>query len=450
MSGPPLPARFCTNFGGYGRGVPDAVVEATCEEDVCAVLRVSRQLGIPVAVRGTGHSSNGRLAIADGGILLVNATPADPDVIVSPGLADIEARAQWRAVESRLNHAAASVRVLTDTLTLSVGGTISVGGYGVRSIRWGAQVDHVESLRIILPDGTPVECSADHNPELFRFALGGIGAVGVIERVRIRTQSMPAFSRAYVGTSRTWRQALEALREIASMPQGDTLDDAPAELSATFFTDGRCLLRRRYYFATREEAEVAVSPGLPVIANAKAEPVDRASWFSEADDVDRWLAQFSGTRKVWADYLLDYLQFCEFMTEIERRARSGHEGHRYLPSVYVLAIRIPSPASAAKGFVAASALSPSAGATGAYRFGCGLYHMVPENDAAGVAATIAACEDLVNRCIELGGRPYLHGVASMSEFTRRQVYGDDYERLLQLRRQHDPDGLFNGGWFRRG
>ena len=74
--------------------------------------------------------------------------------------------------------------------------------------------------------------------------------------------------------------------------------------------------------------------------------------------------------------------------------------------------------------------------------------MVPENDAAGVAAAIEACEELTSRCIELGGRPYLHGVASMSEATRRRVYGDDYEALLRLRRQYDPDGLFNAGWFR--
>jgi FAD/FMN-containing dehydrogenase len=36
----------------------------------------------------------------------------------------------------------------------------------------------------------------------------------------------------------------------------------------------------------------------------------------------------------------------------------------------------------------------------------------------------------------------------MSESTRRQVYGDDYEALLRLRRKYDPDDLFNAGWFR--
>jgi FAD/FMN-containing dehydrogenase len=35
----------------------------------------------------------------------------------------------------------------------------------------------------------------------------------------------------------------------------------------------------------------------------------------------------------------------------------------------------------------------------------------------------------------------------MSESTRRQVYGDDYDALLRLRRQYDPGGLFNAGWF---
>ena len=100
---PPFPAEFCTDYGGYGRGVPDVVVEATCEEDVLAVLGTSRQLGIPVTVRGTGHSSNGRLAIADGGILLVNAAASDADMIISPGMADVECRALWGDVERRLN-----------------------------------------------------------------------------------------------------------------------------------------------------------------------------------------------------------------------------------------------------------------------------------------------------------------------------------------------------------
>jgi FAD/FMN-containing dehydrogenase len=446
--GRPLSNEFCTDYGGYRRGVPDAVVQATCEEDVRAVLRISREEGIPITVRGTGHSSNGRLAVADGGILLVNVATADPDMIVSPGLADVEARARWHAVERRLNRAGTAARILTDTLTLSVGGTISVGGYGVRSIRWGAQVDNVQSLRLILPDGTPVECNADENRELFRFALGGLGSVGVIERVRMRTNSMPAFSRAYDSTIRTWRRLLDALGDISSLPEGPTLDDAPMELVASCLMNGTSYLRRRYYFSSDREAEQASALRLPPIGNTSAGRVERAACFSDAADVDAWLARFAGTRKVWADYLLDYPQFCDFMAEIERRARGGHPGYRYLPSVYVLVIRIPSPASAGHGFVGASALSPTAGTSSAYRFGCGLYHMVPENDTAGLAAAIAACEERVLRCIELGGRPYLHGVASMSDSVRRQVYGDDYESLLRLRREYDPSGLFNCGWWR--
>jgi len=373
--------------------------------------------------------------------------PTDPVVRITPGLADIPARARWDAVEDRLNLAGATARVLTDTLTLSVGGTISVGGYGMRSLRWGGQIDNVESLRLILPDGTPLECSAGENGELFRFALGGVGSLGVIERVRLRTAPMPAFSRAYISTLRTWRQTFDVLNEISSTSLGDTMDDVPMELVATCDASGQAFMRSRYYFSTYEEAEKTSSPRLPSIVNTRAGPVERRACFSDAAAVDAWLATFSGTRKVWADYLLDYPQVCEFMATVERRTKGGHPGHRYLPSAYLLMIRIPSITSAPHGFVAGSALSPTAGATGAYRFGCGLYHMVPKNDAAGVAASIEACEELVARCIELGGRPYLHGVASMSESVRRRVYGDDYESLLRLRRQYDPAGVFNAGWF---
>jgi FAD/FMN-containing dehydrogenase len=445
VSGPPLPPELCADHGNYRRAVPDVVVHAVCEDDVRAVLRVSRELGIRVTVRGTGHSSNGRLAIAAGGILLVNSTAGEVDVDISANVADIAARMPWRAVETRLNHASLAARVLPDTLTLSVGGTMSVGGYGAASVRWGAQVDSVESIRLILPDGTPVECSRDDNSELFRLALGGLGAVGVIERVRVQTKPMPCCSRAYVSTTRTWRAALDVVGEIVCLPEGETLQDLPMELAASFDARGGALLRRRYYFATAEAAGEASGSRLPFMT-ATAGPVERASAFSEADAIDAWMSGFTRTRKVWADYLLDFPQFCVFMTEIERRLKGGHPGHRYLPSVYVLAVRIPA-SSGAGGFAGASALAPTAGAAGPYRFGCGLYHMVPEDDEGSLAAAVAACEELVRRCIDLGGRPYLHGVATMSEEVRHQVYGEDYRSLLRARRQHDRDGLFNAGWF---
>lgn len=445
---PPVGSAYHTDYGGYRSGAPAAVVEARCEDDVRTVLAFCRRNGIPVTVRGAGHSSNG-LTVARGGILLVNVAPAVAVRDLSgDGIADVEARARWDAVETELNDRLVAARVLTDTLSLSVGGTVSVGGYGVRSVRWGAQVDNVASLRLILPDGTPVEASQNENPELFRFALAGLGSVGVIERVRLLTQPLAPYSRVYVSTTRNWRDLMSVLGDVQSLPIGSGFADAPMELMATCHQGGLAFLRRRYYFASKAQAEDAALPKLPSLNAESAGPVQRRACFSDARDVDAWLSQFTRTRKVWADYVLEFENFRTFLEEIRQKVDSGHPGYKYLPSIYVLMIRRPSSA-AANGMADTGILAPTAGAPGTYSFGCGLYHMVPESDPTSLEAAIGECEALTDRCIELGGRPYLHGVSTMAHTVRRKLYGASYDRLQALRTELDPEGLFNAGWFRR-
>jgi len=47
--------------------------------------------------------------------------------------------------------------VITDTF-LSVGGTISTGGFGVTTYNLGLQVDHVQELETVTGDGQIVTC----------------------------------------------------------------------------------------------------------------------------------------------------------------------------------------------------------------------------------------------------------------------------------------------------
>jgi FAD/FMN-containing dehydrogenase len=45
--------------------------------------------------------------------------------------------------------------------------------------------------------------------------------------------------------------------------------------------------------------------------------------------------------------------------------------------------------------------------------------------------------------IELGGRPYLYGSHELDEGMWLSLYGEAYQRLQTLRRQLDPQQLFN-------
>jgi cytokinin dehydrogenase len=66
---------------------------------------------------------------------------------------------------------------------LSVGGTISTGGFGGTSAREGFQVDHVLELQVVTGDGQLVTCSDERNSDLFNAALAGMGQCGIIVNV---------------------------------------------------------------------------------------------------------------------------------------------------------------------------------------------------------------------------------------------------------------------------
>jgi FAD/FMN-containing dehydrogenase len=73
---------------------------------------------------------------------------------------------RWHEVEAAANARGRTIPVLTDNLDTTVGGTLSVGGIGTRSVSYGRQVDWVDALTLIRPDGTIVLCSPVSEPDL--------------------------------------------------------------------------------------------------------------------------------------------------------------------------------------------------------------------------------------------------------------------------------------------
>jgi cytokinin dehydrogenase len=83
-----------------------------------------------------------------------------------------------------------TVPVIADTF-LSVGGTISTGGFGVTTYNLGLQVDHVQELEVVTGDGQIVTCSDERNSDLFNAMLGGLGQSGIITKVVMRLMDAP-------------------------------------------------------------------------------------------------------------------------------------------------------------------------------------------------------------------------------------------------------------------
>ena len=420
-------AHWSSDFGRLRRVVPLVAVEAQNEEDVAQALALARAHGVEVTVRGAGHSCNGQSL--GRGMVIVNLVRGDAPVRVLPGdLAEVPAGRSWREVEHALNRVGLSVPVLADYLDLSVGGTLAVGCYGIDSIAHGAQVDLVERLRLVRPDGSAVWCSRQEHGELFRWSLAGLGQVGVIVKAVLRTiphrRVTVLFTRSYA--------SLTALVDGLEWLSGD--DGAPALFKAVDSrgrvraTAGATFPRWRDARGARPPAGFASGVPLRRLASARYR-------FWRSLTVSLWLARFGRSRRVWADYLLSLDALGAFAAHLARRREAGAFG-RCLKAVYLVGIR-----SAGNQFP----LEAAAGASGALRFGVGLYCMVPPHDDVALDLVRATLDDCLERCLDLGGRPYLYGVHRLDAERAVRLYGGEYERLCALRRELDPSGLFQAG-----
>ncbi len=129
--------------------------------------------------------------------------------------------------------------VTPGTKLVSVGGAIAADVHGKNHHLAGCFSQCVESLRLMLPDGQVVTCSAVENAELFRATCGGMGLTGVILSARLRLKRVPsALIRQRTLKARNLRDVFELFEASASWPYSVAWIDCMARGEAM----GRSLL----------------------------------------------------------------------------------------------------------------------------------------------------------------------------------------------------------------
>ena len=133
------------DFGRHVRRMPVAVLRPRSVNDIVKIAAYANRKKIKVAMRGRGHSSYGQAQL-DGGIVIDSSSLSD---VRWSGIdtVDAEPGILWRDVAQFTLERGLTPPIIPDTMVITVGGTLSVGGLGETSHRYGAQVDHVLELR---------------------------------------------------------------------------------------------------------------------------------------------------------------------------------------------------------------------------------------------------------------------------------------------------------------
>ncbi|WP_020139437.1 FAD-binding oxidoreductase [Streptomyces sp. 351MFTsu5.1] len=171
---------------------PAVIAQCVSEDDVVRAVRFGRDLDLPIAVRGGGHSVAG-MAVNDGGLVVdlrhMRAVTVDP---VARAV-----RVAGGATMSNLDRACEPHALATTggrASTTGVGGFVLGGGSGWLD-RWcGLAVDNLLGVDLVTADGERVHASADEHPELFWALHGGGGNFGVATGITLKLHPLPEFS----------------------------------------------------------------------------------------------------------------------------------------------------------------------------------------------------------------------------------------------------------------
>ena len=143
----PALAAAADDFGHIVHRAPERVVQPGSDAEVAAAVRWAGERGMRLAARGQGHSTFGR-AQAEGGIV-ADMRRMRSIGIVEPDRLNVGAGATWSEVLAATLPFGLTPPVVADYLRLSVGGTLTVGGVGAMTARYGLQADNVLEMDVV-------------------------------------------------------------------------------------------------------------------------------------------------------------------------------------------------------------------------------------------------------------------------------------------------------------
>jgi FAD/FMN-containing dehydrogenase len=401
---------------------PALIAYCANRDDVIQAVAFARTTGILTAVRGGGHNIAGS-SLCDGGLVIdlsrMNGVTVDPE--------RRSARAQGGALLADLDAATQVHGLATTTGVNSDTGLIGLtlgGGIGRLGRKHGLSCDNMLSAEIVTADGQVLNASEDKNGELFWGLRGGGGNFGIVTAITYRLHPLGptvlAGSLVY-----EWKRVREALRLhaefSAAAPDALCMDAALITLpdGKHGFSISVC------YAGPVEEAERLLRPlrqALPVLAD-RIGPVSYVELQKAGD------ASFPrGHRFYWK---------AQFLREITEAAADA------------LIDRFPSVPSANSFFVfqqVGGAIARVPFAATAYANRQAAYDSFPVSiwtDPAADDANIAWARAMYAALqpFAMAG-VYVNNLGDEGQDRVMAAYGENYDRLVALKRKYDPDNLF--------
>lgn len=175
-----------TNWAGNQHARPVAIHLPSSEDEIAAIVRRAADAGQRVKMVGAGHSFTA-VAATEGHLLRPDNYQRVLSVDRTARRVTVQAGIRIARLNRELARYGLAMPNLGDIEYQSIAGAISTATHGT-GIKLGGLATFVVGMRIITGDGSVIECDATNEPELFRVARVGLGALGLLSTVTLQCE----------------------------------------------------------------------------------------------------------------------------------------------------------------------------------------------------------------------------------------------------------------------
>jgi FAD/FMN-containing dehydrogenase len=409
---------------------PGLIARPTGAADVVTAVDFARENDVLVAVKGGGHNIAGNAVCDDG--LTIDLSGID-DVRVDP--TERTVRVGAGATLGDLDHETQAFGLATPggvVSTTGVAGLTLGGGLGWLSREYGLAIDNLRSADVVTADGEVVTASEDEHEDLFWAIRGGGGNFGIVTSFEFDLHEVGP-EVLFGPTVYSYEDASDVLRRYREFAHDapreccvwvDSVAAPPLPFLPEDVHGTLVLLVVQFYAGDLEEGEEVLEPlreyGDP-IADAVA-PTHYTEAQSRLDDL-----YGEGARNYWKAHNFTELSDGAIDTIVEYSERA------------------PTPQSEVLIHQVGGAVNDVPSEATAY----------PHRDTEFIVTVGARWEDPSkdDDCMEWvrGGFDALADEATGGTYVNfegeregreRNVYGENYDRLVELKNEYDPTNLF--------
>jgi glycolate oxidase len=226
------------------RQLPMVVVLPSRVEEVAAVLRYCKDIGVKIVPRGAGTSlSGGALPLADGVLLgmakfnrILEIDYDNRCVVAQPGVTNL---ALTQAVEQAGFYYAPDP---SSQIACTIGGNVAENSGGVHCLKYGLTTNNILGIEMVTIEGEVIRLGGKHfdaeGYDLLGVMTGSEGLLGVVTEVTVRILPKPTAARALLIGFASAEDAGECVAAVIGggiIPSGMEMMDRPAIHAAEAF-----------------------------------------------------------------------------------------------------------------------------------------------------------------------------------------------------------------------